>query len=265
MYHQFMELADVDITKTPMEVGPTLHYIMGGVRVDADSTQSTVPGLFAAGEVAAGMHGANRLGGNSLSDLLVFGRRAGLYAAEYAKRVAKMPRIDDRQVDTAATGMLAPFERREGENPYAVHADLTDTMQELVGIIRTRAELEEAITRIGRLRERAMRVGVKGSRIYNPGWHLALDLLTMLTVSEAIAMAALMRQESRGGHTRDDFPKPDQEWAKKNVVVRRRDGQLVLKSEPLPEMPPELRPLIGEDKPTGKVALEPVAAASAKE
>src|SRR5512132_2153021 len=265
MYHQFMQLAGVDITKTAMEVGPTMHYIMGGVRVDADSTQSTVPGLFAAGEVAAGLHGADRLGGNSLSDLVVFGRRAGLYAAEYAKRVAKMPRLDDRQVDTAATGMLAPFERTGGENPYAVHSDLTETMHELVGIIRTRAELEEAITRISRLRERAQRVGVKGSRVYNPGWHLALDLLTMLTVSEAVAMSALTRQESRGGHTRDDFPKPDPEWGKKNVVVRRRDGQLVLTSEPLPEVPAELRPLIGEDKPTGKVALEPVAAGSAKE
>jgi succinate dehydrogenase / fumarate reductase flavoprotein subunit len=265
MYHQFKELADVDITKTPMEVGPTLHYIMGGVRVDADSAQTTVAGLFAAGEVAAGMHGANRLGGNSLSDLLVFGRRAGLYAAEYAKRIAKTPRVDDSQVDAAATGMLAPFERREGENPYAVHADLTETMHELVGIIRTRAELEEALTRIGRLRERAQRVGVKGSRIYNPGWHLALDLLTLLTVSEATARSALLREESRGGHTRDDFPKPDPEWGNKNVVVRRRDGQLELKPEPLPTVPAELRPLIGEDKPTGKVALEPVAAATAKE
>jgi succinate dehydrogenase / fumarate reductase flavoprotein subunit len=265
MYHQFKELADVDITTTAMEVGPTLHYIMGGIRVDADSAQSTVPGLFAAGEVAAGMHGANRLGGNSLSDLLVFGRRAGLYAAEYAKRIAKLPRVDDGQVDSAATGMLAPFDRREGENPYAVHADLTETMHELVGIIRTRAELEEALTRIGRLRERAQRVGVKGSRIYNPGWHLALDLFTLLTVSEAVAMSALMREESRGGHTRDDFPKPDPAWGKQNVVVRRREGHLVLEPESLPGMPAELRPLIGEDKPTGKVALEPVAAASAKE
>jgi succinate dehydrogenase / fumarate reductase flavoprotein subunit len=250
-----MELADVDITKTPMEVGPTLHYLMGGVRVDPDSAQSTVPGLFAAGEVAGGMHGSNRLGGNSLSDLLVFGRRAGQYAAEYAKRVAKMPRVDDRQVDEAATGMLAPFERREGENPYAVHADLTETMHELVGIIRTRAELEGALVRIARLRERAGRVGVKGSRVYNPGWHLALDLITMLTASEAVARSALARQESRGGHTRDDFPKPDPEWGKKNVVVRRREGQLILSAEPLPEVPPELRPLIGDDKPTGKVAV----------
>jgi len=266
MYHQFMELADVDITKTAMEVGPTLHYIMGGVRVDADSAQSTVPGLFAAGEVAAGMHGANRLGGNSLSDLLVFGRRAGLYAAEYAKRVPQAPRVDDRQVDAAATGMLAPLERREGgENPYAVHADLTAAMQELVGIIRTKSELEEAITRIHAMRERARRAGVTGSRIYNPGWHLALDLLTMLTVSEAVAMSALARQESRGGHTRDDYPRPDPQWGKKNVILRRRDGELSLVTEPLPEVPAELRPLIGEDKPTGKVALEPVAAAGAKE
>jgi succinate dehydrogenase / fumarate reductase flavoprotein subunit len=151
--------------------------------------------------------------------------------------------------------MLAPFDRREGENPYAVHADLTNTMHELVGIIRTRAELEEAIARIGKLRERAQRVGVTGSRIYNPGWHLALDLLTMLTVSEAVATSALMRQESRGGHTRDDFPRPDPEWGKKNVVVRKREGHLVLKGEALPEVPAELRPLIGEDKPTGKVAV----------
>jgi succinate dehydrogenase / fumarate reductase flavoprotein subunit len=161
--------------------------------------------------------------------------------------------------------MLAPFERREGANPFTVHADLTETMHELVGIIRTRAELEEAITRIGQLRARAQRVGVTGSRIYNPGWHLALDLLTMLSVSEAIAMSALMRQESRGGHTRDDFPKPDPGWGKKNVVVRRREGRLELRSEALPEMPAELRQLIGEDKPTGTAAFEPVAAASAKE
>jgi succinate dehydrogenase / fumarate reductase flavoprotein subunit len=265
MYHQFKELADVDITSTPMEVGPTLHYIMGGVRVDADSAQSTVPGLFAAGEVAAGMHGSNRLGGNSLSDLLVFGRRAGLYAAEYAKRLARLPRLDDRQVEAAATGVLAPFERHDGENPYAIHSELTDTMQELVGIIRTRAELEEALTRIGRLRERAQRAGVSGSRVYNPGWHLALDLMTMLTVSEAVGLSALMREESRGGHTRDDFPKADPGWGKKNVVVRRRDGRIDLVAEALPEVPAELRSLVGEDKPTGKVALEPVAASSAKE
>ena len=265
MYHQFMELADVDITKTPMEVGPTMHYIMGGVRVDADSAESTVPGLFAAGEVAAGLHGANRLGGNSLSDLVVFGRRAGLYAAEYAKRVPALPRVDERQVSEAGAAMVAPLERPDGENPYVVHADLTEAMQELVGIIRTKSELEEAVTRIRAMRERARRVGVRGSRIYNPGWHLALDLLTLLTVSEAVARSALARQESRGGHTRDDFPKPDGEWGKKNVVVRRRDGELSLTTEPLPEVPRELRTLIGEDKPTGKAALEPVAAASAKE
>src|SRR5438034_7328622 len=266
MYHQFKELADVDITAEPMEIGPTCHYFMGGVRVEADTTATSVPGLFAAGETAAGLHGANRLGGNSLSDLLVFGQRAGLYAAEYAKRVPQAPRVDDGQVDAAATGMLAPFERREGgENPYAVHAELTAAMQELVGIIRTKSELEEAITRIHAMRERARRAGVTGSRIYNPGWHLALDLLTMLTVSEAVAMSALARQESRGGHTRDDYPRPDPQWGKKNVILRRRDGELSLVTEPLPEVPAELRPLIGEDKPTGKAALEPVAAAGAKE
>ncbi len=265
MYHQFMELADVDITKSAMEVGPTLHYIMGGVRVDPDSAESTVPGLFAAGEVAAGLHGANRLGGNSLSDLLVFGRRAGLYAAEYAKRVPRMPRIDDRQTLAATAAITSPLDRPDGENPYAVHAELTRTMHELVGIIRTKRELEQAIAGIRRLRELAQHVGVKGSRVYNPGWHLSLDLLTMLSVSEVVASSALMRQESRGGHTRDDFPKPDPEWGKKNVVVRRRDGELEVRPEPLPAVPAELRPLIGEDKPTGKVALEPVAASGAKE
>ncbi len=262
MYQQFMQLAGVDITKTAMEVGPTLHYIMGGIHVDADSTQSTVPGLFAAGEVAAGLHGANRLGGNSLSDLLVFGRRAGLYAAEYAKRLARMPLVDEARVSTLAAEIVAPLERREGENPYALHADLTDTMQDLVGIIRTQSELQEAIVRIGALRARAARAAVAGGRTYNPSWHLALDLQTMLLVSEAITRSALMREESRGGHTRDDFPNPDAAWAKKNVITRRRDGQLELRTEPLPEVPVELRGLLGEDPP---VPAAPVVVEAGKE
>ncbi len=255
MYHQFMELADVDITKTAMEIGPTLHYIMGGVRVDADTTQSTVPGLFAAGEVAAGLHGANRLGGNSLSDLVVFGRRAGLHAAEYAKRVPAMPNVDQAQLDGMVKGMLGPLERKDGENPYAIHAELQETMQGLVGIIRSETELTDALARIVKLRERASLSRADGSRTYNPGWHMALDLLTMLTISEAVARAALMRRESRGGHTREDYPKPDPEWGRKNVVVRRRDGGLEVATEPLPEVPAELRALLGEDKPAEQAVV----------
>jgi len=255
MYHQFMELADVDITKTAMEIGPTLHYIMGGVRVDADTTQSTVPGLFAAGEVAAGLHGANRLGGNSLSDLVVFGRRAGLHAAEYAKRVPAMPNVDQAQLDGMVKGMLGPLERKDGENPYAIHAELQETMQGLVGIIRGETELTDALARIVKLRERASLSRADGSRTYNPGWHMALDLLTMLTISEAVARAALMRRESRGGHTREDYPKPDPEWGRKNVVVRRRDGGLEVATEPLPEVPAELRALLGEDKPAEQAVV----------
>jgi len=247
MYHQFKELADVDITREPMEVGPTCHYIMGGVRVDADSTASTVPGLFAAGEVAAGMHGANRLGGNSLSDLIVFGRRAGLYAAEYAKQVKGQPRVDDGQVAAIAREVLAPFERTGGENPYTIQRDLQEMMQGLVGIIRLEGELKEAVQRLEALKERARRVRVEGGRVYNPGWHLALDLGSLLTVSEAITLAALERRESRGGHTREDYPGPDSHFAKVNVVLRRSNGRMTLAQEPLLEMPPELKKLF-EDK-----------------
>jgi succinate dehydrogenase / fumarate reductase flavoprotein subunit len=243
MYHQFKELADVDITTTPMEIGPTCHYIMGGVRVDAESTQSTVPGLFAAGEVAAGMHGANRLGGNSLSDLLVFGRRAGLGAAAYAA-TASPGTIDRGQIEEAARSLLAPFEGDGSENPYAVHAELQDTMQSLVGIIRTADELEQATVKLDELSERLAHVTVEGNRQFNPGWHLALDLRSMLTISKAVARSALLRQESRGGHTRDDFPKTDPEWGKKNVVTRTRNGELVQTTEPLPVLPEELRQLV---------------------
>jgi succinate dehydrogenase / fumarate reductase flavoprotein subunit len=255
MYHQFMQLAGVDITTTPMEVGPTLHYIMGGIHVDADSTQTTVPGLFAAGEVAAGLHGANRLGGNSLSDLLVFGRRAGLYAAEYAKRLARMPLIEEEQVTRLEKEITEPLARPAGENPYALHHELQETMHELVGIIRVHAELQEAIVRLGAIRARGARAAVTGGRTYNPSWHLALDLQTMIAVSEGIARSALMREESRGGHTRSDFPEPDKEWGKKNIVTRKKDGALELRTAPLPELPQELQPMLGEDKPTGPVLV----------
>jgi len=259
MYHQFMQLAGVDITKEAMEVGPTLHYIMGGVRVDPDSTQSTVPGLFAAGEVAAGMHGANRLGGNSLSDLLVFGRRAGQYAAEYAKRLPRMPMVDEEQAKQLEREVIAPLDRREGENAYTLHSELQETMQDLVGIIRTKAELQQALVQLDALKSRAQRIAVAGGRVYNPSWHLALDLKTMLLISEAVTRSALIREESRGGHTREDFPKPDPGWGKKNVVTRGRAGKLELRTEPVPEIPQELQLLLGEDKPAG-VAAVPVEA-----
>ncbi|HEU5319075.1 MAG TPA: fumarate reductase/succinate dehydrogenase flavoprotein subunit [Chloroflexota bacterium] len=246
MYHQFKELADVDITAEPMEVGPTCHYVMGGVRVDADTAATRVPGLFAAGEVAAGLHGANRLGGNSLSDLLVFGRRAGLYAADYAKE-HDLPSLDQSAVEGAGRAMVEPFDRTGGENPYAIHADLQDCMQDLVGIIRNEGELTRALDELERLKQRLATVTVHGNRQFNPGWHLALDLRTMLTVSEAATKSALLRKESRGGHTRDDYPSADAEWGRINVVTRRRaEGELELTTEPLPEMPAELKSLFEE-------------------
>ena len=248
MYHQFKELADVDITKEPMEVGPTCHYSMGGVRVDADSTATTVAGLFAAGEVAAGLHGANRLGGNSLSDLLVFGRRAGLYAAEYVKSHTGAVNIDTAQVDGYAKELLAPFESTGGENPYTVHADLQDCMQNLVGIIRTESELKNAFEVIKQLKQRSRNLKVGGNRHYNPGWHLALDLYSLLNFAEAATVAAIERKESRGGHTRDDYPSPDPKFAKVNIVVRKKDGELTIAQEPLPEMPEELKSLLEEKK-----------------
>src|SRR5439155_857249 len=199
MYHQFKELADVDITKEPMEVGPTCHYIMGGVRVDADTTAATVKGLFAAGEVAGGMHGSNRLGGNSLSDLLVFGRRAGLYAALYAKDFGGQLTVDSGQVESIARDMLEPLSRRGGENPYAIQADLQETMQNLVGIIRTESELKDALKKLEVLKQRAAKARAEGGRAYNPSWHTALDLSSLLTVAECCTLAALERKESRGG------------------------------------------------------------------
>ncbi|PYM45402.1 MAG: fumarate reductase/succinate dehydrogenase flavoprotein subunit [Candidatus Rokuibacteriota bacterium] len=248
MYHQFKELAGVDITKEPMEVGPTCHYVMGGVRVDADSTAATVPGLFAAGEVAGGMHGSNRLGGNSLSDLLVFGRRAGLHAALYAKDFGGPLTVDAGQVEAVAREVLEPFSRAGGENPYAIQADLQETMQSLVGLIRSERELTEALRKIETLKARAKRVRAEGARTYNPGWHTALDLRSLLAVAECCAMAALERKESRGGHTRDDHPYTDDQWGRVNVVLRLRDGALQLSREPLPEMPAELRALFQERK-----------------
>ena len=246
MYHQFKQLADVDITAQAMEVGPTMHYIMGGVRVDADTAATTVPGLFAAGECAGGMHGANRLGGNSLSDLVVFGRRAGMGAAEAAAAV-DAPAVDDDQVEAVAAEMNEPFAREEGDGPYDIQRDLQETMHTLAGIIRTEAELLEARERIEALRQRAARVRVHGHRQYNPGWHLALDLPALLTVSEATARAANLRQESRGGHTRDDYPDADDEWGARNVVVRKgADGEMEVVTAPLPEMPAELRRLFEE-------------------
>jgi succinate dehydrogenase / fumarate reductase flavoprotein subunit len=261
MYHQFKELAGVDITTEAMEVGPTCHYVMGGIRVEADSAAATAPGLFAAGEVAGGMHGANRLGGNSLSDLLVFGRRAGLGAAEYASVRTGTPSVDVAEVDEAVAAAQAPFEREDGENPYDVHHELQRTMQSLVGIIRTESELKEALIKIEELEERASNVSIGGGRPYNPGWNLTTDLPSMLTVSRAVTQGALSRQESRGGHTRDDYPQPDAELGKINFVQRipadaeRRGGVLdvppvrsiTITPEPLPVMPDELQALFEEE------------------
>jgi len=248
MYHQFKELADVDITKEPMEVGPTCHYLNGGIRVDADTTATCVPGLFAAGEVAGGLHGANRLGGNSLSDLIVFGRRAGLYAAEYVKGLKGAAAVDAGQVQASIHELLSPFERTGGENPYAIHADLQDCMQSLVGIIRTEGELRKALAEIAVFKQRLTRVTVAGGREFNPAWHLALDLYSMLSVSEAVTLGAIARKESRGGHTRDDYPMADDRLGKVNMVVRRREGQFNVTEEPIPEMPPELKALLQERK-----------------
>ncbi|HEX6233613.1 MAG TPA: fumarate reductase/succinate dehydrogenase flavoprotein subunit [Jiangellaceae bacterium] len=243
MYHQFKELADVDITAEPMEVGPTCHYVMGGVAVDPDSGESSVPGLFAAGEVAGGMHGANRLGGNSLSDLLVFGRRAGLNAAYRSGRLRERPQASDEQIREAADAAVAPFAGAGDENPYTVQSDLQDVMHSLVGIIRTSAEMENALKEIAELKTRAARVTVEGHRQYNPGWHLALDLKNMLLVSECIARAALERTESRGGHTRDDYPATDDEWGTVNLHCVLDGETVAVDRQPLPQMPDELREL----------------------
>jgi succinate dehydrogenase / fumarate reductase flavoprotein subunit len=250
MYHQFKELADVDITKEPMEVGPTCHYVMGGVEVDPDTTMSIVPGLFAAGEVAGGMHGSNRLGGNSLSDLLVFGRRAGLGASEYIDGLAGVrPAVLLADVDAAQERALLPFSSATdgGENPFKVQLELQKTMHELVGIIRKEDEMRLALKKLEDIATRTRTVSVTGHREFNPGWHLALDLRNMLLVSLCVGKAALERQESRGGHTRDDFPGPDPEWGKTNLICSPApDGGVQVRRQPLPQMPPELAEIFEE-------------------
>ena len=244
MYHQFRELADVDITQGPMEVGPTCHYMMGGIRVDAETAQSTVSGLFAAGEAAAGLHGANRLGGNSLSDLLVFGRRAGLAAAEHANRSGPVE-VDAQQVLEGTREMLAPFERPNGDNPYQIHRELEETMQNYVGIFRNEDDLQKGLGELELLKTRAAGVKSDGSRLFNPGWHLARDLKSMLTVSEAVALSAQARKESRGAHSRIDHPNYDESWARNHNIVVREGDRMTLKQSPVPEMPADLKEIVG--------------------
>jgi len=246
MYHQFKELAGVDITKEAMEVGPTCHYLNGGIRVDADTAATCVPGLFAAGEVAGGLHGANRLGGNSLSDLVVFGRRAGQSAAEYVSSLKGKVTVDGGQAEAAARTLLMPFERSGNENPYAIHADLQECMQALVGIIRVEGELQKALQEIVVFTQRLGRIRVSGGREFNPAWHLALDLHSMLSVSEAVTRGAIERKESRGGHTREDYPFADDRFGKVNVVIRRKGETFSVTQEPMPEMPAELKALLQE-------------------
>ncbi len=251
MYHQFMELAGVDITAQPMEVGPTCHYMMGGVRVDAETQAATVPGLFAIGEVSGGMHGANRLGGNSLSDLIVFGRRAGIGASDFAEGRGGEVKVDPKSIESAIDEAFAPFGREDGHNPYDVQHELQETMQALVGIIRTGPELEEALSKLEDLKQQTAKVQVKGGRAYNPGWNLATDLPSMITTSIAVAQGALNRKESRGGHTREDFPGPDPELGKVNFVQHQTGehgylAPIAIAPEPLPEMPAELRVLFEE-------------------
>lgn len=245
MYHQFKEFAEIDITKEPMEVFPTTHYVMGGVRVDAETAGSTVPGLFAAGEVAGGMHGANRLGGNSLSDLLVFGRRAGMGATEYANEISDNTlNINETEVDEAVKEMLEPFENPEGENPYTIHQALQEAMGEYVGVFRTHEKITEGVEELEILKERAVTLKIEGSRMYNPGWHLCKDLRSMLIVSEAIARCALQREESRGAHSRVDFPDYDEKWGKANSVISKDNGNMKISTSPLLEMPEELKRIV---------------------
>jgi succinate dehydrogenase / fumarate reductase, flavoprotein subunit len=252
MYHQFMQLANLDITKEPMEIGPTTHYIMGGIRVNGESQMSTVPGLFAAGEAAAGLHGANRLGGNSLSDLIVFGKRAGEFAAKFAQEKGA-GKINMAEVEAAERSVLEPFDRgaksSNAEGPYQVQYDLQDMMQSLVGIVRREDEMARALEGIGKLQERAGKVGVHGHREYNPGWHTALDLKNLLTVSEAITRSAMERKESRGGHFRDDFPNKDAAFGKVNIITKKNaDGSMLVRRDTIPEMPTELKQVIEEMK-----------------
>ena len=249
MYHQFKQLADLDITREPMEVGPTTHYMMGGIRVDGDSQMSSVPGLFAAGEVAAGLHGANRLGGNSLSDLLVFGKRAGHYAAEFAKGHGAVA-INEPELQSTAVAALVPFERGpSAENPYQVQHDLQETMQNLVGIVRLESEMQQALHEIDQLRTRAERAGIGGHREYNNGWHTSIDIHNMIVVSEAVTRAALLRKESRGAQFREDFPNKDAEWGKYNIVIRRGgENEMLVETRPILPMPDELTAIVKEMK-----------------
>jgi succinate dehydrogenase / fumarate reductase flavoprotein subunit len=249
MYHQFKELADLDITKEPMEVGPTTHYVMGGIRVDADTQMSTIPGLFACGECASGINGANRLGGNSLSDLIVFGKLAGECAAKFARENGAV-RADETRVTRAIQEVLAPFDRgATGENPYKVQSDLQDTMQALVGIVRLEHEMQDALGRIEQFKERAARVGVSGHREYHAGWHTAIDLRNLLAVSEAITLSALERKESRGGHFREDYPDKGAEYGTFNIMVKQgNDGAMKLARVPLPPIPEHLKEVIEEQK-----------------
>ena len=249
MWHQFKELADVDITKQAMEVGPTCHYVMGGVQVDPDTGAATgVPGLFAAGEVAGGMHGSNRLGGNSLSDLLVFGRRAGVGASEYVSSLGSKPKLEQAEIDRALASALAPFKGDSKENAYAVHYELQQMMNDLVGIIRVGAEMREAIEKLEVMKERAKHVSVSGDTKFNPGWHIALDLMNMLLVSEAVAKSAMEREESRGGHTRDDFPTMDPKWRAIHVITSWDGSKVSTERQTLPPMPKELAELFdGEE------------------
>ena len=247
MYHQFKELADVDITKEPMEVGPTCHYVMGGINVEAETQASTVPGLYAAGEAAAGLHGGNRLGGNSLSDLLVFGRRAGMAAAAHARTVGAA-KIENDAIEAAAREMLEPFERTSGESPYQIHDELQDSMQALVGIFRNEEDMTKGLAKLEELKERVKRIRVEGSRMFNPGWHLARELKSMLIVAEAVALSARERKESRGAHARIDYEKLDDEvWGKQHNIITREGDGLKLAQRPLMEMPDELKQVLAED------------------
>ncbi len=268
MHHQFLELADVDITREPMEVGPAQHYVMGGVEVDADSGASLVPGLFAAGEVSGGMHGSNRLGGNSLSDLLVFGRRAGLGAAAYVSALAARPTVSEAALAEAQAEALAPLDRDGGENPYTVHHEIQQMMSDLVGIIRREDEIKTALAELEKLRERAAKVSAPGGSVYNPGWHLALDLRNIVLIAECVAQAALERQESRGGHTRDDYPAMSPEWRKVNLVCSLdADGDVTVRQQPIAPMRTdllelfdvaELKKYMTDEELAGLSAAEPV-------
>jgi succinate dehydrogenase / fumarate reductase flavoprotein subunit len=251
MYHQFKQLADIDITEQAMEVGPTTHYVMGGIHVDPDTQMSRVPGLFAAGECAAGINGANRLGGNSLSDLLVFGKRAGEFAAKFAKEnsLGKIDLPEAHKIEIVAREAVAPFERGGGENPYQIQKYLQETMQDLVGIVRNESEMQQALGKIGNLKSRALRAAATGNREYNPGWHTALDLKNLLTVSEAITRAALERKESRGAQFREDYPDKDERFAKVNTMISQGpDGSMQIRLETLPEIPEYLKQIIEENR-----------------